>query len=40
LIEESSRRLTLVRFQLGSPSGGDGSLAEVQTNGSSWPPRS
>jgi len=39
LIEERFRRLTLVRFQLGSPSGGDGSLVEVQTNGSSWPPR-
>lgn len=38
LIEEDSRRLTLIRFELGSPTGGDGSAAEVQTNGSSWPP--
>jgi hypothetical protein len=40
LIEESSRRLTLVRLQLGSPSGGDVSLVDIQTNGSTWPPRS
>jgi hypothetical protein len=39
LVEEGFRRLTLLRFQLGSPSGGEGSIAEVQTNGSSWPPR-
>ena len=39
LIEEGFRRLTLLRFQLGSPTGGSGSAAEVQTNGSSWPPR-
>lgn len=38
LIEQDYRRLTLIRFELGSPTGGDGSLAEVQSNGSSWPP--
>ncbi len=39
VIEEGFRRLTLLRFQLGSPTGGEGSGVEVQTNGSSWPPR-
>lgn len=40
LIEEQFRRLTLLRFELGSPVGGSGSACEVQTNGSSWPPHS
>ena len=39
IIEHDFRRLTLLRFELGSPTGGDGSAAEVQTNGSSWPPQ-
>ena len=39
LIEAGFRRLTLLLFQLGSPTGGEGSVVEVQTNGSSWPPR-
>jgi hypothetical protein len=39
LIEEGFRRLTLLRFQLGSPRGGEGSAAEVQTNGTPWPPQ-
>jgi len=39
LIEEELRRLTLIRFQLGSPDGGDGSVCETSTNGHSWPPR-
>jgi hypothetical protein len=39
LIEEGFRRLTLLRFQLGSPQGGVGSGPEVQTNGSTWPPQ-
>jgi len=37
-IEENLRRLTLLRFQLGSPTGGDGSACEVQSNGQTWPP--
>jgi hypothetical protein len=39
LFEQESRRLTLLRFQLGSPVGADGSAAEVQSNGHTWPPR-
>lgn len=39
IIEESFRRLTLFRFRLGSSCGGTGSVAEIQANGSSWPPR-
>jgi hypothetical protein len=35
-----SRRLTMVRFQLGSDDGGDGSGASGDTNGSMWPPTS
>lgn len=37
--ERNSRRLTLLRFQLGSPTGADGSAVEVQSNGSPWPPK-
>lgn len=39
IIEEDFRRITLIRFQLGSPNGGDGSTCEVQSNGSTWPPQ-
>jgi hypothetical protein len=41
LIEESFRRLTLFRFNLGCScgGGGTGSVCEIQTNGSSWPPQ-
>lgn len=39
LIEEDSRRLTLLRFQLGSPHGGEGAAVDVQSNGSGWPPQ-
>ncbi len=39
IIEEDFRRITLVRFQLGSPYGGDGSTCEVQSNGQTWPPK-
>lgn len=39
VIEEDFRRVTLIRFQLGSPDGGDGSVCEVQTNGHTWPPK-
>ena len=34
----ASRRLTMVRFQLGSDDGGDASAGSGDTNGSSWPP--
>ncbi len=37
LISEFSRRLTMIRFQLGSEAGGDVSVAEGETNGSYWP---
>ena len=35
-----SRRITMVRFELGSPDGGDGCLAEGSANGGLWPPNS
>jgi hypothetical protein len=35
-----SRRLTLMRLQLGSPEGGTGTVTEVETNGSWYPPTS
>jgi hypothetical protein len=38
-IEEDYRRITLIRFQLGSPSGGDMSACDAQGNGSTWPPQ-
>jgi hypothetical protein len=37
-ITDHSRRLTMVRFQLGSDDGGEVTAAEGETNGSSWPP--
>ena len=37
LISDLSRRLTMMRFQLGSDVGGDVSVAEGETNGSFWP---
>ncbi|MDQ6678309.1 MAG: hypothetical protein M3Z09_13575 [Acidobacteriota bacterium] len=36
-ISEFSRRLTMIRFQLGSDAGGDVAVAEGETNGSHWP---
>ncbi len=39
IYERNSRRLTLLRFQLGSPTGGEGSAAEVESNGQTWPPQ-
>jgi hypothetical protein len=39
LIDENARRLTLVRFQLGSPDGGEGSACEAGANGETWPPQ-
>lgn len=37
-ISDHSRRLTMVRFQLGSPDGGEIVAADGETNGSTWPP--
>jgi len=37
-ITGDSRRLTMVRFQLGSPDGGEVVAAEGETNGAPWPP--
>jgi hypothetical protein len=37
-ITSLSRRITMVRFQLGSDDGGDGSGAGGDTNGTTWPP--
>ena len=37
-ITGDSRRLTMVRFQLGSDDGGEVSAAEGETNGDPWPP--
>jgi hypothetical protein len=37
-ITGDSRRLTMVRFQLGSPNGGEVVAAEGETNGVPWPP--
>jgi hypothetical protein len=37
--EHNARRLTLLRFQLGSPVGADGSAVEVHSNGTPWPPK-
>ena len=37
-ITGDSRRLTMVRFQLGSPTGGEVTAAEGETNGGNYPP--
>jgi len=37
-ITSCSRRITMVRFQLGSDDGGDGTAASGETNGNPWPP--
>jgi hypothetical protein len=37
-ITGDSRRLTMVRFQLGSPQGGEVVAAEGETNPNLWPP--
>jgi hypothetical protein len=36
-IMESSRRVTMVRADLGSPTGGKATGGSIETNGSSWP---
>jgi hypothetical protein len=38
VITENSRRLTMVRCQLGSDDGGEVSAAEGEANGHTWPP--
>jgi hypothetical protein len=38
LVEGDSRRLTMMRLRLGSPEGGSVDFAEVQSNGSWYPP--
>jgi hypothetical protein len=37
-ITANSRRLTMVRFQLGSPDGGEVTAADGETNPGTWPP--
>ncbi|MEO8594392.1 MAG: hypothetical protein ABI759_13830 [Candidatus Solibacter sp.] len=37
-IAGESRRLTMVRCQLGSPDGGEVAVGDGETNGSNWPP--
>jgi hypothetical protein len=37
-ITDHSRRLTMVRFQLGSDDGGEVTGADGETNGATWPP--
>ena len=39
VMEEGFRRATLLRFQLGSPDGGEGSAVDIQSNGTGWPPK-
>jgi hypothetical protein len=39
-VDHAARRLTLVRFQLGSGDGGEVTGGDGQTNGSTWPPTS
>ncbi len=38
IIDEGSRRVTLLRFELGSTHGGDASACELVSNGTTWPP--
>jgi hypothetical protein len=38
LVQDAARRLTMVRYQLGSADGGDGAAAEGETNGGTIPP--
>jgi hypothetical protein len=38
LVTDLSRRLAMVRMSLGSPEGGTVEFAEVETNGSWYPP--
>lgn len=38
IIGEGTRRVTLLRFELGSTNGGDASAVEVAANGTKWPP--
>lgn len=40
IVDEGMRRVTLLRFELGSRVGGDASACEVVANGTHWPPLS
>jgi hypothetical protein len=37
-IEPGALTLTMIRFKLGSPDGGDGTVSEAGTNGKPMPP--
>jgi hypothetical protein len=37
-VTSSSRRVTMMRIQFGSPDGGDGSVGDGESNGTEWPP--
>lgn len=39
VIEQDFRRVTLLRFQLGSPHGGEGAVCETQSDTHVWPPK-
>ena len=39
LLEYSRRTLTMVRFELGSPVSGSGTVVQLNSNGTPWPPR-
>jgi len=36
IVQSSTRRLVMIRMELGSPTGGSGSVTDIDTNGS-WP---
>jgi hypothetical protein len=38
LLQQCQRTLTMLRFELGSPVSGDGTAAQVLSNGQIWPP--
>jgi hypothetical protein len=39
VVQEGFRRLTLLRFQLGSPDGGEGTVVQADSNGQTSPPQ-
>ena len=38
VIDENMRRVTLLRFELGSPIGGEAAFVEAHSNGGGYPP--